>query len=92
MKFCSLVKLPLKPGNAKFSDRRRSQGHHFNTNMYPFTQDDDGCFNCVAGMEVLLHYLLESCHIVKTHGYFYYKFSMGCVLGVVGWILVSIIL
>ncbi|KAJ4720951.1 Intracellular protein transport protein USO1 isoform 3 [Melia azedarach] len=38
-------------GNAKISDRRRSPSHHSHTNMYSFTQDDDGCFNCVSGNE-----------------------------------------
>ncbi|KAK1548753.1 hypothetical protein Q3G72_007233 [Acer saccharum] len=38
-------------GNVKHSERRRSPGLHMHTNMYPFAQDDDGCFNCVAGTE-----------------------------------------
>ncbi|KAJ4848676.1 hypothetical protein Tsubulata_041444 [Turnera subulata] len=35
-------------GNAKSSDRRRSPGSRLHSNMYSFTQDEDGCFNCVS--------------------------------------------
>lgn len=38
-------------GNGKHSDKRRSPGHHLQTNMYSFTQDDGGCFNCISGNE-----------------------------------------
>uniref|UniRef100_A0A6N2LJ21 Uncharacterized protein n=1 Tax=Salix viminalis TaxID=40686 RepID=A0A6N2LJ21_SALVM len=37
-------------GNMKSSDRR-SPGCNMHSNMYSFTQDDDGCYNCVAGNE-----------------------------------------
>ncbi|XVF64545.1 hypothetical protein PTKIN_Ptkin09bG0177300 [Pterospermum kingtungense] len=33
------------------SDRRRSSGFHLHLNMYSFTQEDDGCFNCHSGVE-----------------------------------------
>ncbi|KAL5767581.1 hypothetical protein ACOSP7_014179 [Xanthoceras sorbifolium] len=36
-------------GNKTCFERRRSPGHHLHTNMYPFAQDHDGCFNCVEG-------------------------------------------
>ncbi|KAJ6422546.1 hypothetical protein OIU84_027499 [Salix udensis] len=36
--------------NMKSSDRR-SPGCNMHSNMYSFTQDDDGCYNCVAGNE-----------------------------------------
>lgn len=36
-------------GSQKSSDGRRPPGHHLHTNMYSFTQDDNGCFNCISG-------------------------------------------
>ncbi|XWS58694.1 hypothetical protein CRYUN_Cryun08bG0056700 [Craigia yunnanensis] len=33
------------------SDRRRSSGCHLHSNMCSFTQEDDGCFNCISGAE-----------------------------------------
>ncbi|GMI94246.1 hypothetical protein like AT4G27620 [Hibiscus trionum] len=33
------------------SDRRRSSGCRLCSNMYSFTQEDDGCFNCISGPE-----------------------------------------
>ncbi|CAK7333741.1 unnamed protein product [Dovyalis caffra] len=38
-------------GNVKSSDRRRSPGCNMHSNLYSFTQDDDGCFNCISGTE-----------------------------------------
>ncbi|XP_012070266.1 uncharacterized protein LOC105632485 isoform X2 [Jatropha curcas] len=37
--------------NGKSSERRRTGGCHVHSNMYSFTQDDDGCFNCISGNE-----------------------------------------
>ncbi|TYI47658.1 hypothetical protein E1A91_D13G189400v1 [Gossypium mustelinum] len=33
------------------SDRRRSSGCRLHSNMYTFTEEDDGCFNCMSGAE-----------------------------------------
>ncbi|KAE8702332.1 putative tocopherol O-methyltransferase [Hibiscus syriacus] len=33
------------------SDRRRSSGCRLHSNMYSFTEVDDGCFNCMSGAE-----------------------------------------
>ncbi|MBA0632777.1 hypothetical protein Godav_001457 [Gossypium davidsonii] len=33
------------------SDRRRSSGCRLHSNMYAFTEEDDGCFNCMSGAE-----------------------------------------
>ncbi|KAK8565037.1 hypothetical protein V6N13_020164 [Hibiscus sabdariffa] len=33
------------------SDQRSSSGCHLHSNMYSFTQEDDGCFNCISGAE-----------------------------------------
>ncbi|XVF06827.1 hypothetical protein REPUB_Repub06bG0084600 [Reevesia pubescens] len=33
------------------SDGRRSSGCHSRSNIYSFTQEDDGCFNCISGAE-----------------------------------------
>ncbi|XWS65011.1 hypothetical protein CRYUN_Cryun05aG0054200 [Craigia yunnanensis] len=33
------------------SDRRRPSGCHLHSNMYSFTQEDDGCFNYISGAE-----------------------------------------
>ncbi|KAJ6854977.1 hypothetical protein NC651_039829 [Populus alba x Populus x berolinensis] len=38
-------------GNVKSSDRRRSPHCNMHSNMYSFTQDDDGCYNCIPGNE-----------------------------------------
>ncbi|KAE8677343.1 putative tocopherol O-methyltransferase [Hibiscus syriacus] len=33
------------------SDRRRSSGCRLHPNIYSFTEEDDGCFNCMSGAE-----------------------------------------
>ncbi|EOY10211.1 Intracellular protein transport protein USO1 isoform 3 [Theobroma cacao] len=33
------------------SDRRRLSGCRLHSNMFSFTQEDDGCFNCISGTE-----------------------------------------
>ncbi|WCJ27751.1 hypothetical protein M5689_009477 [Euphorbia peplus] len=38
-------------GKEKPSDRRRTGVCHMHSNMYSFTQDEDGCFNCISGNE-----------------------------------------
>ncbi|KAG6737583.1 hypothetical protein POTOM_059111 [Populus tomentosa] len=38
-------------GNVKSSDRRGSPHCNMHSNMYSFTQDDDGCYNCIPGNE-----------------------------------------
>ncbi|XP_062119674.1 uncharacterized protein LOC133834177 isoform X1 [Humulus lupulus] len=40
-------------GNAKFSDRRKPSRCRIHSNLYSFTEDDDGtCFNCLSGTGV----------------------------------------
>ncbi|XP_050225976.1 uncharacterized protein LOC126675383 isoform X2 [Mercurialis annua] len=41
--------------NEKSSDRRRTGGCHMHLNTYSFTQDDDGCYNCISGNEGMKH-------------------------------------
>lgn len=36
-------------GNGKSSDRRKAAGSRLHSNVYSFTQEDDGCFNCISG-------------------------------------------
>lgn len=38
-------------GNGKSTDRRKSRSCRSHSNMYSFTQDEDGCFNCMSGNE-----------------------------------------
>uniref|UniRef100_A0A251K7L2 Uncharacterized protein n=1 Tax=Manihot esculenta TaxID=3983 RepID=A0A251K7L2_MANES len=37
--------------NGKSSDRRRTEGCHMHSNMYSYTQNDDGCFNCMSDLK-----------------------------------------
>ncbi|KAH7571536.1 hypothetical protein JRO89_XS04G0074600 [Xanthoceras sorbifolium] len=58
-------------GNKTCFERRRSPGHHLHTNMYPFAQDHDGCFNCVEVYRITSQGLivLDEClgfHIVDS--------------------------
>ncbi|XP_002524051.2 uncharacterized protein LOC8284309 isoform X1 [Ricinus communis] len=41
----------IMKGNEKSSDRRRTGGCHMHSNTFSFTQDDDGCYNCISGNE-----------------------------------------
>ncbi|XP_057998458.1 uncharacterized protein LOC131177471 isoform X1 [Hevea brasiliensis] len=41
--------------NGNSSDRRRTGGCHLHSNVYSFTQDDDGCFNCMSDIADLKH-------------------------------------
>uniref|UniRef100_A0A5B6Z8Z1 Uncharacterized protein n=1 Tax=Davidia involucrata TaxID=16924 RepID=A0A5B6Z8Z1_DAVIN len=36
-------------GNGKSTNRKKSGGHHFHSNGYCFSQDEDGCFNYISG-------------------------------------------
>ncbi|XP_015577730.2 uncharacterized protein LOC8284309 isoform X3 [Ricinus communis] len=38
----------IMKGNEKSSDRRRTGGCHMHSNTFSFTQDDDGCYNCIS--------------------------------------------
>ncbi|XP_022718641.1 uncharacterized protein LOC111276927 isoform X2 [Durio zibethinus] len=40
----------ISKGNGT-SNRRRSSGCRLHSNMYSFTQEDDGCFNCISAAE-----------------------------------------
>ncbi|KAF6146228.1 hypothetical protein GIB67_011700 [Kingdonia uniflora] len=37
-------------GNGKFTDRRRSGACTLHSNVYSFTQDEDGCYHCLSGI------------------------------------------
>ncbi|XP_061998599.1 uncharacterized protein LOC133715919 isoform X1 [Rosa rugosa] len=42
-------------GSGKSSDRRMPAGCHMHSNVYSFTQQDDGsCFNCISGTESMM--------------------------------------
>ncbi|KAE8077522.1 hypothetical protein FH972_016079 [Carpinus fangiana] len=41
-------------GNGKSSDRRKAAGSHLHSNVYSFTREDDGCFNCISGTEGMM--------------------------------------
>ncbi|KAG2708797.1 hypothetical protein I3843_05G190400 [Carya illinoinensis] len=41
-------------GNGKSSDRRNAAGSHLHSNVYSFTREDDGCFNCMSGTEGMM--------------------------------------
>ncbi|KAJ4976417.1 hypothetical protein NE237_001523 [Protea cynaroides] len=36
-------------GNVKSTDKRRSRACKIHSNVYSFTEDDDGCYNCISG-------------------------------------------
>ncbi|XP_042506020.1 uncharacterized protein LOC122082484 [Macadamia integrifolia] len=36
-------------GNVKSTDKRRSRACKLDSNAYSFTQDEDGCYNCISG-------------------------------------------
>ncbi|XP_062147425.1 uncharacterized protein LOC133855672 isoform X2 [Alnus glutinosa] len=40
--------------DAKSSDRRKAAGSHLHSNVYSFTREDDGCFNCISGTEGMM--------------------------------------
>ncbi|KAK9279478.1 hypothetical protein L1049_013157 [Liquidambar formosana] len=43
-------------GNGKSTDRRKLGGCRLHSNAYSFTQDEDGCFNCISGNEGMMEF------------------------------------
>ncbi|XP_043689121.1 uncharacterized protein LOC122640068 isoform X2 [Telopea speciosissima] len=42
----------LRQGNVKSTDKRRSRACKMHSSVYSFTQDEDGCYNCISGSSV----------------------------------------
>lgn len=50
MYLLAIVKVVCFSGNGKSSDRRKAACSHLHSNVYSFTREDDGCFNCISGV------------------------------------------
>ena len=53
------MKVVYQSGNGKSSDRRKAAGSRLRSNVYSFTQEDDGCFNCISGVTLCFSYIFN---------------------------------